>query len=300
MRLRQIEVFHAIYTSGSMTNAARLLHVSQPSVSKVLAHAEQQLGYPLFDRVKGKLIPTPEAHRLFGHVAGVYQQVDELRSVARNLKSVASSTLRIVSTPAFGTDFLPQTIARFLARHPESDFEIETAHLDGIHQGLLQSRFDVGLCFSSNRQPQPGIAVDRLVTSECVLLAPEAKRFDTSRVRVEELAGLPFIALNSHGPLGRRLQSYLENGRAKPKVVAVTETYHVARALAGAGAGLTIVDAVTAASPRRDGLRAWPLDPPLSIDIAALHFADAPLSHGATRFINHLKAALAEYLPADG
>jgi len=66
MRLRQIEVFHAIYTSGSMTNAARLLNVSQPSVSKVLAHAEQQLGYALFDRVKGKLVATPEADRLFG------------------------------------------------------------------------------------------------------------------------------------------------------------------------------------------------------------------------------------------
>ena len=57
--LRQIEVFHAVYSSGSMTNAAALLNVSQPSVSKVLAHAEQQLGYRLFDRVKGKLIPTP-------------------------------------------------------------------------------------------------------------------------------------------------------------------------------------------------------------------------------------------------
>ena len=61
MRLRQIEVFHAIYTSGSMTNAAAMLNVSQPSISKVLAHAEQQLGYRLFDRVKGKLVPTPEA-----------------------------------------------------------------------------------------------------------------------------------------------------------------------------------------------------------------------------------------------
>ena len=57
MRLRQIEVFHAVYTCGTMTSAARLLNVSQPSVSKVLAHAEQQLGYPLFERVRGKLVP---------------------------------------------------------------------------------------------------------------------------------------------------------------------------------------------------------------------------------------------------
>ena len=61
MRLRHIEIFHAIYTTGSITNAAKILHVSQPSVSKVLSHAEMQLGFNLFDRVKGRLIPTEEA-----------------------------------------------------------------------------------------------------------------------------------------------------------------------------------------------------------------------------------------------
>jgi DNA-binding transcriptional LysR family regulator len=55
MRLRHIEVFHAVYSCGSVTRAAEVLRVSQPSVSKVLAHAEQQLGYALFDRVRGKL-----------------------------------------------------------------------------------------------------------------------------------------------------------------------------------------------------------------------------------------------------
>ncbi len=102
MRLRQIEVFHAIYTCGSMTNAAAKLNVSQPSVSKVLAHAEQQLGYRLFDRVKGKLIPTPEAHQLFKHVADVYQDVDRLRHVAKNLKAASVGRIRDAGTPAFG------------------------------------------------------------------------------------------------------------------------------------------------------------------------------------------------------
>ena len=68
MRLRHIEVFHAVYSAGSITGAAKLLNVSQPSVSKVLAHAEQQLGFQLFNRVKGKIIPTKEAERLIDHV----------------------------------------------------------------------------------------------------------------------------------------------------------------------------------------------------------------------------------------
>ena len=113
MRLRQIEVFHAVYTHGSITNAAAALNVSQPSVSKVLAHAEQQLGYRLFDRVKGKLIPTPEAHQLFSHVRDVYEDVDRLRHVAVNLRDASGGRIRVASTPAFGLEILPRAIATF-------------------------------------------------------------------------------------------------------------------------------------------------------------------------------------------
>ena len=55
LRTRQLEVFHAVYTHGSITGAAQYLHVSQPSVSKVLTHTEKQLGFLLFQRKNHKL-----------------------------------------------------------------------------------------------------------------------------------------------------------------------------------------------------------------------------------------------------
>ena len=55
MRLRHIEVFHAVMQAGTISGAAQLLHISQPAVTKVLQHCELQLGMALFDRVRGKL-----------------------------------------------------------------------------------------------------------------------------------------------------------------------------------------------------------------------------------------------------
>ena len=104
MRLRHIEVFYAVYTSGSVTRAAEILNVSQPSVIKVLAHAEQQLGYALFDRVRGKLVPTPEAHRLFNHVSAVNASLDRLRHVAENLRTAERGRIRVAATPALSLD----------------------------------------------------------------------------------------------------------------------------------------------------------------------------------------------------
>src|SRR3954451_5356982 len=95
MNLRQIEVFHAVYVSGSVTAAARALHVSQPSVSKTLRHTEDGLGFALFRRLKGRLLPTEEARVLFREVDEVYGRLGSLRVTARNLRSGGVSHLGI-------------------------------------------------------------------------------------------------------------------------------------------------------------------------------------------------------------
>lgn len=64
MRLRHIEVFNAVMLTGSVSAAARLMNVTQPAVSRILAHAELQLGFALFHRLKGRLVPTTEAQTL--------------------------------------------------------------------------------------------------------------------------------------------------------------------------------------------------------------------------------------------
>ena len=56
MKLRHIEVFHAVMLTGTVNGAARLLNVTQPAVTKILQHAEDQLGFKLFIRNKGRIM----------------------------------------------------------------------------------------------------------------------------------------------------------------------------------------------------------------------------------------------------
>ena len=99
MRLRHIEVFHAIMQVGTISGAAQVLHISQPAVTKVLQHAELQLGMPLFERVRGKLYPKPEAHRLFVETEKLHRDLQGIRRLAASLKGNAVETIRLVSTP---------------------------------------------------------------------------------------------------------------------------------------------------------------------------------------------------------
>ena len=295
MRLRQIEVFHAVYTSGSMTSAAAMLNVSQPSVSKVLAHAEQQLGYRLFDRVKGKLVPTPEAHQLIKHVAAVYRDVDRLRHVADNLKLASAGRIRIASTPAFGLEVVPSAVASFQHAHDDIVFEVETLHLDEITSALVESRIDIGLAFEPASHPD--VAEQTLASGRFMVVAPADVDFGgKTSLAIADLASHRFIGLNGRGPLGRLLSAHLASSDIDLNIVAWSETYHVAKALVGFGAGLTIADEITARSVPHDNIHVFPLDPPLEFDITALHLRSAPLSIVARNFIAHLKATIDDFL----
>jgi DNA-binding transcriptional LysR family regulator len=294
MRLRQIEVFHAIYTSGSMTNAAKLLHVSQPSVSKVLAHAEQQLGYALFDRVKGKLVATPEADRLFGLVSNVFEHVERLRHVSENLRASSAGKIRIAATPAFGVELLPAAVSSYLRKYSDTVFEIETLHHDEIAAALLDSRIDIGLAFDS--VPVPGLAADSLTKAEFVIITPPDIDLGGDRISIEALADLPFIGLSSRGPLGQLLTTYLENSDVRLNMTVLTETYHIAKALVAKGSGVSIVDSITAHSTESENVRHWSLDPPLGYSIDVLRADSMPLSVLCRRFVGHLRVVIEKHL----
>jgi DNA-binding transcriptional LysR family regulator len=287
MRLRQIEVFHAIYTSGTMTNAARLLNVSQPSVSKVLAHAEQQLGYPLFERVRGKLVPTPEADRLFGLVSNVYDHVEQLRHVAENLRASDAGKIRVAATPAFGVDLLPAAVASYLEGHQDTVFEIETLHHNEISTALLESRIDIGLAFDA--VTVPGLTSESLARGEFVVIAPpDLDLGPGDSVTIDALANQPFIGLSTRGPLGGLLTSYIDNSDVQFRQIVYTETYHIAKALVARGSGISIVDTITARSGGADDVRTWALEPPLHYSIDVISSDGMPPSLVCRRFIEHL------------
>jgi DNA-binding transcriptional LysR family regulator len=264
----------------------------------VLAHAEHQLGYRLFDRVKGKLYPTPEAHQLFAHVKTVYKDMDRLQHVAANIRATGAGRIRVAGTPAFGVEVLPRAIATFRGQHPDAVFEIETLHFDEIGDALRESRIDIGLAF--NPTVSPGIGVQPLGGGRFVVLAPEQETFGgKAELTIADLAGFSFIALNSRGPLGQALADYIAKHDVDLDVVAWSETYQVAKALVRQGVGVTIADEITARSGLMTGIRQFDLHPALTFEVGLLHFDSMPLSVGASRFAKHLGWVLKEFLTND-
>src|SRR4051794_19545971 len=113
LSFRQIEVFRSIMVARSISDAAKLLFISQPAVSRILGQTEAALGFLLFERVKGRLYPTPEATRLFAEVEDVFARLERMNEVARDFAEHRGGAVRILAHSTIGQSFVPDAIAGF-------------------------------------------------------------------------------------------------------------------------------------------------------------------------------------------
>ncbi|WP_339863291.1 LysR family transcriptional regulator [Paremcibacter congregatus] len=293
MQMKQIEVFHAVYSTGSVSNAAKFLHVSQPAVSKVLHRAEDQLGYLLFKRVKGKLVPTDEAHSLFAEVSQVYQQILSLQKKARNLKSGAAGHIRLSVMPALGLNVLPLSIARFLEDHPGVTFDIQTRHYDDMIRSLYEHEIDIGLAF--NPDNHVGLARYEFGQGEFVCVHnPESFPKNPDRLGLAELEGKNIISIKDSGPLSDLLfQRILQEGVSTDSAITV-QTYYIAKNLVGYGMGMAIVDQLTAQAegPGKTSFKGF--TPPITYAVTGLYAESRPLSNVCQNFLGYLKQVYEE------
>ncbi|AZC66243.1 LysR family transcriptional regulator [Pseudomonas chlororaphis] len=280
MRLRHIEIFQAIRQTGSISGAAQLLHVSQPAVTKVLQHAEQQLGFPLFLRVKGKLQATPEALELEREVDKVSESLQGVRRLAQSLRREPGHSLRVGATPALALSLLPPAINQWTRRYPDIVCELSSAHSRELVQNLLMREIDVALTLQ--RPDHPGLTAQALASGVLVALAPLDYWPQAARgtpLPLMELAGAPLIGLSSADPLAAKLDGYLKAVEPAPRVSIAVQTYSLARAMVESGAGLAVIDPFTAlgASPASTAIR--PLTPALPITLYAVTRATEALPH---------------------
>jgi len=295
---RQIEVFHAIMTSGSVSGAAERLGLSQPSVSKTLQTMEYDLGYQLFDRIKGRLQPTEEARALMQEAERAREALQDVRSLARRLRHGEDSKLRVTATPALGLQVLPEAVSRFRQLQPRSLFDITTHHSGDILTAISRKSFgfDVGFTFGAEGAEAPVGSIEiGSVALACVARRGVLDGYP-EEIGLEDLVALPVISLHESEPLGRLLhEKSRELGLALDTQMRV-QTYGIACALAERGAGLAIVDAMTAVSHAHNNpvvdLRRF--DATLSLPVTAIYPLTRGLPVNTKRFVDGFAEVLAE------
>ncbi len=297
MRLRHIEVFNAVMLTGSVSAAARLINVTQPAVSRILAHAELQLGFALFQRTKGRLVPTSEAQTLYPHIERLFHQLDEVQRLAASLKSgQRDDALHMLTVLALSYEIIPRALKAFRAKHPEVRVTVEALHSPQIISALVLQEADVGFVFSAVAHPaleQQALAQGRMmcIAPKGMLSSGLAKK---GSVSLQEIAEQPIISLDVRDPVGTHLNHACREAGVGLQSVVTVQTYHAALALAHHGVGIALVDSCTAVSADRSKVLVLPLEPQLIVPIHALRPANRPSSLLALAMTRCMQQALTQ------
>ena len=298
MRLRHIEVFNAVMLTGSVSGAARLINVTQPAVSRILQHAELQLGFALFQRAKGRLSPTAEALSLYPHIERLFAQLDDVQRLAANLKAGDSAKeLRILTVLALSYEILPHAIKLFRVKHPDVNITIKALHSPQIVAALVLQEAEVGFLLSP--VVHSALAVEHLVDGRVVCIAPKGmltsrflKRGNITLTELAKLDKVPVIGLDALDPVGRVLNQASRDAGVGLKFDITVQTYHSALALAHHGLGVALVDTCTAASADVSRVDVLDLEPLIPVPIQALLPAGKPGSVAVRAFVKCFEHAL--------
>ncbi|NLI26816.1 MAG: LysR family transcriptional regulator [Acetobacter sp.] len=284
MRLRQIEVFHAIMATGSLRRAAETLHVSQPAASKVLRYAEQSLGFALFERTGGRLVPTREAHIILPHVNSVFDKVSDLRKLTDNLRNARDGhAITIGCVPSLGLSIVPRVIQRYRASHPGNELTIDALHGSEIVSRILNHDLDLGIVFGTYETQ--ALTAYHIADVPLVLIDRHAKH---GPVALRDIDPARYIGLSEQDPTARLLDMAWEAAGCSSLPGVRVRTHYMAAELVRLGDGCAIVDGLTAL--HHPGLPVpLPLKPFLAMPCTVLFREDHALSHISQNILTLLK-----------
>jgi DNA-binding transcriptional LysR family regulator len=268
MRLRHIEVVNAIRVTGTLKAAAALLSLTQPAITQILQSAERQLGYPLFDRVRGKLIPTKEAQLLFPEILRLDEQLQAVQRLAENLRGgTDDSSIRVLAAPALAQTVVADAALVFQAKHPDVKLSIRSDYSATAVASIALMEADVGILYHS--VSHPAIKEIELAASRLVCIGHPSVLQDAQSIELNALEGREIIGPDPADPLGRLLAKRLEELSVTVDVTITAQSYHSLVALAARSKLITIVDEAAALSARAQGLRVVPLSPAIAIPVVA-------------------------------
>jgi len=192
LSLRQMEVFRAVMREGSITAAANILNVSQPSVSETIKHAESSIGVSLFIRSNRRLKPTVSALRLFEQIQSVFEKVEEVNRMTDIIIMSERKQLYIATEPSLSVRFGPQILMDCNSVFGRGDFQMRTLGRSDMMRDLRDGAIDAG--FGVNCDPAIGISLREITNAPFRVLLPRTSPLaGRSKVAINEIAGLPFI-----------------------------------------------------------------------------------------------------------
>ena len=297
MRIKQLECFKAVLVDGTMTAAAKRIGTSQPGVSNLIATLEHEIGFQLFERRKGRLVPTPEASYFYQVVERIVNNVEDARRTAKQIAAGKHGSLIVATLPGFGLTVLPAVINRLRRERPETRFKLLTRSTHAVRMMIPTQQCDIAIVETPVEEMTGN---EEILRFECVAILPAGHPLTKNEVLTPEMmASEPIVALHDDHPTTQQLQRAFFTSQV-PWAPAVEARFFVTNCeIVAGGSCISVIDPMTADQYEGDAITVRKFRPRIVHEVAVTFPGAGPHSRLAGDFVAHLKEAVQPYLLLD-
>jgi LysR family cys regulon transcriptional activator len=250
MNLQQFRFLReAVRQNLNLTTAARVLHTSQPGVSKAIIELEQELGVSIFARHGKRILGlTPPGQQVMDAADRIMDEVDNLKKLARDYAGSPEGTLRVATTHTQARYVLPRVVQRFAQKYPHVRLKLMQGSPPQIAAMVASGQADVGIATEA-LATAGGLESIPVYDWEHVVVVPAEhplSRFskNAKKLTLRELAKHPLITYEGHFSGRGRIDSAFATLDLEPTVVLEAIDADVIKTYAMAGLGVGIMAGV--------------------------------------------------------
>lgn len=194
MNIRQLEAFHVVMETGSVTLAGERLGISQSAVSKLLKSCGDSCGFKLFTRSGGRMLPTSDARLLAHEVERLFSGTDRIRQLARAVRDRAWGQVTVAAPAALSARFLALALGPMMTEDNDIQVTLVSQSSPRIAELVAAQQIDVGLSVQPFDHPQVASESVMRFAMNCAL--PAGHRLaDREVISIEDLRNERFIGL---------------------------------------------------------------------------------------------------------
>ncbi|TIM05062.1 LysR family transcriptional regulator [Mesorhizobium sp.] len=290
MNLHDVDVFNAIMITRGAGAAATLLDTSQPAISRSLAKLEAELGFKLFDRIRGRLVATREGELFHAEVKANLVGLDRLKLRAAQIKEVGTGTIRVASLSALGHGLVPRAIVAFSRKHPQVRISYQVRTSNVVRDLVASGSFDIGL--AADEVDTSGVLHGVFNTPRAVCVMPKNHRLaEKAVITPTDLADEAFLALSPEDTVRVAMDKVFAAHGVRPRILIETPYGLTIAILAAKGMGIGLVNPSVITDRMIAGIIATPFEPAVHFRALILRPPDGINSTLITDFTAELYAA---------
>lgn len=243
MNERQILALKATIESGTTVGAAEVLNISQSAISQLLTGLENEVGFALLDRQRGRVHPTPHGKKFLQQASSILDALEHTRQAADALRGLAVGNVRIGCSIGFAIHIMPSVLASLHLKYPDINASLQARPSAQVREMVHGQIFDVGLCEPAETQdenPEHHI----VIPSVCVFRAGDALE-KKDAIRPEDLRDRKLVSLYSRHSSSRQLKEIFLKAQQPWSPVIETNLFAAACEFVSQTDAVAIVDPYT-------------------------------------------------------